>query len=160
MKTRKLQNSKFIRQETTQPYTHRIANTLFVTLSFKYLVCVLSLLLWAWLLVIMQLIDGIDSSSKWNERQSALGLTVLSGMLTFWLFTHCYSPDVSSALSSRRLQGVQFRASPSSPWNEIVFVYPSFSMTADCVIPSSADCGDNVFTVDLGAAAEAAKAEP
>jgi len=25
MKTRKLQNSKFIRQETTQPYTHRIA---------------------------------------------------------------------------------------------------------------------------------------
>jgi len=26
MKTRKLQNSKFIRQETTQPYTHRIAN--------------------------------------------------------------------------------------------------------------------------------------
>ena len=28
MKTRKLQNSKFIRQETTQPYTHRIANTM------------------------------------------------------------------------------------------------------------------------------------
>ena len=27
MKTRKLQNSKFIRQETTQPYTHRIANS-------------------------------------------------------------------------------------------------------------------------------------
>ena len=35
MKTRKLQNSKFIRQETTQPYTHRIANTKHLRLTRK-----------------------------------------------------------------------------------------------------------------------------
>jgi len=33
MKTRKLQNSKFIRQETTQPYTHRIANSSLTSLT-------------------------------------------------------------------------------------------------------------------------------